>query len=200
MLGLCSEHDRLNENTSRIFWLSGLTYDFNLLVSHEWAHHYAARQEIRSLLAEFGDTAPEISRTSARGLTGVRTILDSRRVISLVAAKYATDLIAINYTLKWIPIDVWCDSSNIESIRQALIALAGNILPEEKWMMHLEKRRYSMFHKADLIIGLADVFKQKVDLTNPDKVVWIELIGREAGIAIIRPSEIFSLYRAAQVA
>ncbi|MCL4519412.1 MAG: THUMP domain-containing protein [Thaumarchaeota archaeon] len=175
-----------------------MTYDFNILVSHEWADYYAARQEIRSLLKEFGDPTPEIKRTAARGLAGVKTILESRRVIALLSQKYAIDVVAINYTLKWIPVDLWRDSTSIESIKQALGTLTDRILPNEKWMMHVEKRRYSLFHKSELIKELACVFTQKVDLKSPDKIVWIELIGKEAGIAIIRPSEIFSLYRAAQ--
>lgn len=175
-----------------------MTYDFNMLVSYQWADYYVARSEIHKLLSDFGDPNAVIKRTAARGLAGVKTTLDSREVIALLSKRYSVDIAAINYTLKWTPVDLWCDSTTIESIRQGLATLAEKILPEEKWMMHVEKRRYSLFHKADLIKELAGMFKQKVDLRNPDKIVWIELVGKEAGISIIKPSEIFSLFRASR--
>ena len=178
--------------------LLGLPYDFNLLVSHQWSDYYVASQEIRSLLSEFGDSKPLIRRTAARGLAGVKTSLDSRQVIGLLREKYSTDIVAINYTLKWIPLDLWCDSNSLESMKEGLANLADRISKDEKWMMHVEKRRYSTLHKSELIKELADVFAQKVDLHNPDKIVWIEIIGKEVGISILQPSEIFSLFKAAE--
>jgi tRNA acetyltransferase TAN1 len=172
-----------------------LTYNFNLLVSHEWSNYSLAKQEILRLLAEFGDNDPKIGRTIAKGLSGVNTTLESRGVIASLKQKFASDKLAVNFTLRWTPVDLWCDAGTVESMKQALSTLANKILPGEKWMMHVEKRRYAAHHKAELIKELADLIHEKVDLKNPDKIVWIEIVGKQAGISIITPSEIFSLHK-----
>ncbi len=155
-----------------------------------------AKQEILRILVECGDNNPRIKRTIARGLSGVRTSLDTRQVIASLKQKFASDRNTIRFTFKWIPIDLWCDSSTLESIKQALSTLSKKILPGEKWMMHVEKRRYVSYHKAEIIKELASLIHEKVDLKNSDKIVWIEIVGKQAGISIITPSDIFSLSRA----
>ena len=80
-------------------------------------------------------------------------------------------------------------------MRQSLSVLADQIKSGEKWMMHVEKRRYTLYHKADIIAGLADLVNEKVDLNNPDKIVWLEIVGKQTGMAVIRPGDIFSLSR-----
>lgn len=173
-----------------------LSYDFNLLVSHDPRSYYLARQEIFRILEECGDDNPKISRTIAKGVTGVKTSLNNREVIALLKEKFASQRNIFRFTAKWTPIDLWCDASNLEPLKRALSSLTDKILPGEKWMMHVEKRRYVTHHKAEIIKELASAIQEKVDLRNPDKIVWIEIVGKQAGISIITPSEVFSLYRA----
>jgi tRNA acetyltransferase TAN1 len=159
-----------------------------------------AKQEIFRILSEFGDSNPKIKRTIAKGLSGVSTTLDSRQVIGLLKKKFGLDRFSVNFTLKWTPVDLWCDSDSIESMKQAVSAMAYKILPSEKWMMHIERRRYTAYHKTEIIKELAQVINEKVDLRNPDKIIWIEIVGKQAGISVIRPFEVFSLSKSITIA
>jgi len=61
--------------------ISNGRYDFNLLVSCGWGEYAEAKREIARLLVDLGDKQPEVRKTLARGITGVRTSLDPRSVI-----------------------------------------------------------------------------------------------------------------------
>lgn len=166
-------------------------YDFNILVSHGWGTFKQARDEIRRLLKDFGDENPIVERTIARGVCGVKTVLDAREVIKRVRALYQENAMQLSYTIKWAPADNWCPAF-LEEMKKTLEKEKGKILKGEKWAMKVEKRRYTKFHCIEIIRGLAGLIDEKVDLGNPDKVVRVEILGENACISIIKPEEVFS--------
>jgi len=93
--------------------------------------------------------------------------------------------------LKWVPVDVWTDSS-IESMKRVVVQLRGMIGEGEKWRMTVEKKRYTKHHKSEIISDLAELIDEKVDLKNPDKILRIEIIGKYAGMSILKSREVFS--------
>ena len=140
-----------------------------------------------------GDKNPLVKRTIARGIAGVNSVVDCRQLIKGLYEIYNKDSNIFRNAIKWIPIDYWV-KSDLESMTNCLSSIAkDNIKKGEKWMMVVEKRRYSKYHKADIIKHLADLIDEKVDLKNLDKIVRIEIIGNNAGMSIIRPNEIFSI-------
>jgi len=169
-----------------------MVHDYNLLVSYERRYFHASRQEILRLLVEFGDPHPIVRRTIARGLMGVRTALRNTGVIGSLFTRFSQDAMSIRFTLKWTPIDLWCDAT-LESMKQSLAILKAEIKPGERWMMRVEKRRFTIYHRIDIIKELAELIDEKVDLKSPDKIVWVEIIGKQAGMKVLRPDEIFSL-------
>ncbi|MCL4436507.1 MAG: THUMP domain-containing protein [Thaumarchaeota archaeon] len=146
------------------------------------------------MLKEFGDDQPLVKRTIAKGLSGVKTRLNNRDVIRSLKEKFSADPLSLEFTLKWTPIDRWCEST-LESMGQVLSSLRSEIKSGERWMMHIEKRRYTVYHKAEIIKELAKLIDEKVDLKSPNKIVWIDIVGNQAGISVIRPDDIFSLSR-----
>jgi len=58
--------------------------------------------------------------------------------------------------------------------------------------MTVEKRRYTRYHKIEIIKELAELIDKKVDLENPDKILRIEIIGKYAGLALLKPKDVFS--------
>ena len=171
--------------------ISNGRYEFNLLVSCGWGGYAEARREIVRLHAGLGDKQPEVRKTLARGITGVKTSLDPRSVITALRATFQKDPSAIQHTSKWVPIDVWTDS-NIESIKEWVTKLRGMIGAGETWRMTVETRRYTALHKVDIIREIAELIEERVDLENPDKILHIEFIGKHAGISVLKPHEIFS--------
>lgn len=170
---------------------------YNLLVSYGWHRFYPARDEIRRILAALGDKNPKIRRTIAQGVAGVSSVLDSRHVTKELYRMYSRDPFVFAHTVKWVPVDCWVPS-DMDSMVEGLTTLRDKIGRGEKWMMVIEKRRYTQYHKVDIIKHLAGLIDEKVDLRHPDKIVRLEIIGRNAGISVIRPDEIFSISMAAR--
>jgi tRNA acetyltransferase TAN1 len=170
-------------------------YGYNLLISYGWRRFYPASVEIRNILTKLGDNNAIIKRTNAQGIAGASTILDPRLVTRHLYNIYNQDPSSLVHTLKWVPIDYWT-TSDLESISKGMVMLRGKIAKGEKWMMVVEKRRYAAHHKIEIIKYLAEFIDEKVDLKNPDKIVRIDIIGKNAGISVIKPDEIFSVAKA----
>ncbi len=167
-------------------------YDFNLLVSCAWGTYERARREILQILRKLDDQKPFVKRTAARGIIGVRTTVNSREVIQRLHELFHKDPFLIQHTLKWVPVDLWT-SSAIDSMKEGIVALKKKIRSGERWRMTVERRRYTKFHKIELITELADLIDEEVDLENPDKILHIEIIGKYAGLSVLAPQNIFSV-------
>ena len=166
-------------------------YNFSLLVSCPWTLTGRARREIAYFLRQLGDEKPTIKPTVARGIIGVKTRLDSREVVQKLISFFNQDPSGFRYTLKWVPVDLWADS-DIESLKGAVQELRNKVKLGAHRHMTLEKRRYTQYHKIDIIRTLAELIGEKVGLKNPDKILRIDIIGKYAGVSVISPSEIFS--------
>jgi len=177
--------------------VSTATYDFNLLVSCPWGWYGNAKAEIMRILAENGDKQPKVQMTLARGIIGVKTALNPRSVVQFLRTLFEKDRSAIQYTLKWVPIDLWTNS-DIESMKAGVTRLRNGIQPNETWRMSVETRRYTALHKIEIIREAADLIDQRVDLENPDKIVRIDILGNQAGISVLKPDEIFSAMKIQQ--
>lgn len=166
-------------------------YNFNLLVSHHWTAIGKARGEIAYFLKLLGDEQPLIERTMARGIIGVKTHLDPREVVARLKTLFDKDPSRFQYTLKWVPVDLWTNS-DLESMKTAVKQVKDKIKHGERWRITLEKRRYTLYHKIDIIKALAELIDEKVDLTNPDKILRIDIMGKYTGVSVLSPGEIFS--------
>jgi len=166
-------------------------YDFNLLVSCPWPFAGKARREIVYFLRQLGDEKPVVESTMARGIVGVKTCLSAREVTKELKILFRQNPNAFQYTSKWVPVDFWTNS-DIESMRKAVEQVRDEIKRGERWRMTVEKRRYTLYHKVDIIQTLAELIEEKVDLTNPDKILRIDILGKFAGVSVILPNEVFS--------
>lgn len=169
-------------------------YDFNMLVSCPWAMSWAAKQEITRLLKTLGDENPIVKGTLARGIIGVKTSLDPRAVVQELKTIQSNDPTVFQHTLKWVPVDLWVES-DLDSMREAVRSLKDMIRQGERWRMTVEKRRYTLHHKIDIIRELAELVDEQVDLKNPDRIVRIDILGKYAGLSVLSPQEIFSAVR-----
>ena len=168
------------------------TYDFNLLVSCSWSGYGKAKKEIVHTLGMLGDKNPLVKRTVAKGIGGVRTCLDSREVTRRLRALFDQDPLIFQHTLKWVPVDLWT-RSDMDSMKRAVAELKNKIHAGERWRMTVEKRRYTRYHKVEIVRELANLIDGKVDLTNPDKILRVDIIGPYTGISILTPSDVFSV-------
>ena len=167
-------------------------YDFNLLVSCSWGAYGKAKKEIVHILGTLGDENPLVKRTVAKGIVGVRTCLDSREVTCRLRALFNEDPLTFQHTLKWVPVDLWT-RSDMDSMKRAVAEFRSQIHAGERWRMTVEKRRYTRYHKVEIIGELAGLIDEKVDLTSPDKILRVDIIGRYAGVSILVPRDVFSV-------
>jgi len=166
-------------------------YDFNLLVSCSWGMYGAARIKILNALKILGDEKPVVKQTIARGIMGVKTSLDPRHVAQELHKLFVRDPLIFQHTLKWVPVDLWT-YSDMESMKEAVRKLRHQIPSGEKWRMTVEKRRYTRYHKIEIVNELAELIDEKVDLKNPDKILRVDIIGNYAGVSVLAPKEMFS--------
>ena len=167
-------------------------YDYNILVSCSWGDYRRAQEEIIQILDVLGDESPVVRRTFAQGIIGVRTRLDSRLVISRLRELFNDDPMTLQYTLKWVPVDLWT-RSDMESMKEGIRRLKSRIDVGETWRMTVEKRRYNQYHKTEIIEELAQLIEEKVDLENPEKILRIDIIGKYAEISVLAPRDVFSV-------
>ena len=169
-------------------------YDYNILVSCSWGDFRRAQKEIIQILKILGDKSPVVRRTVAQGIIGVRTCLDSREVVSGLRKLFDEDPLIFQYTLKWVPVDLWT-LSDMESMKEGVRRLGNKIHAGERWRMSVEKRRYTQYHKIEIITELAELIDEKVDLENPEKILRIDILGKYAGISVLTQQDIFSVVR-----
>jgi tRNA acetyltransferase TAN1 len=175
--------------------IDGSTYNFNLLVSRSHGGHRRARREIRAILKVLGDEHPTVSRTVVRGLVGVKTSLAPRDVVRALRALQERDPRLVQYTCKWLPVDVW-GPSDLEAMKQMIRDLRDRIESTDTWRMTLEKRGYTQHHQLELIRILAEPIEAKVDLTHPEKILRVDILGPHAAMSVHTPDDIFSTARA----
>jgi tRNA(Ser,Leu) C12 N-acetylase TAN1 len=166
---------------------------FNMLVTYDPNHRGLAETELKEVFKQAGEL-PKIMATEVEGLFKV-AVKDAR-----AAAKKITKLVQANpavfaTTHHYTPVDSWT-KSDVNSMQQAVKKAADGIGNDEKWKMGLNKRHWDKMESTPLIIKLTEVVeKPNVDLSNPEKILQVEIIGGEAGIALLTPEELVDVPR-----
>jgi len=57
------------------------------------------------------------------------------------------------------------------------------------------EKRFTTTHSKEIIEKVAAIIKRKVDLSNPDKVVLIEVVGAFTGVSVLNPQDIVSVQK-----
>lgn len=160
----------------------------NLLVTFDPTHSESAKKEIEGLLKEVGAKAEILS--CAEGLAEV-SVGDARKAI-LALSKLGKD--KFEHTFHWTPIDHWCKATMPE-MQEVIKGLVKDIGMDEKWKMDLGRRK-TKEHERDLVIKLTEVVdRPKVDLSNPDKIIKVEIIGDKAGMALLKKGELLNVVK-----
>ncbi len=168
-----------------------LTGKANLLITFDPNHKGIAEAEIKEALGRLGERF-ELAGTNVEGLFKLKT-QDARRVVKKLAELYKRENQLLNTTHRYIPIDAWC-KSEVPEMQKIIKGLVPNIGQNERWKMNISKRHWDKMHGTELIIKLTEVIdRAKVDLEKPEKIVQVEIIGPEAGIALVRRDELLEV-------
>ncbi len=165
--------------------------DFNLLISTSRGNENNACSEIWFLLGELGDKEALVDKTEISGLIVAKTNLDPFKAVEGLRNLLRERPWEFRYVLKVLPIEIVV-KTKIEEIKRAAAKLHHKILENETFRVTVEKR-HSNISTRDLIEAAVENLDRKVNLSNPDKIILIEVLGRLTGISVIKPSDILSV-------
>jgi tRNA acetyltransferase TAN1 len=167
--------------------------DFNLLATTSRGTEDYACSELLYLLGEIGDSAPNVGKTGVSGLIAAKTAFDTFDVIEKLREILRERPYEFRYTLRLIPIEKVV-RTNLGEIEQAATELSLRIKKNETFRITLEKR-FTQTHTQDIIEAAAANIERKVSLSNPDKILLIEVVGGLTGLSLIRPDEILAVLK-----
>lgn len=165
----------------------------NLLVTYDMRNTRESKEEVLQALGKVGEEKPQFLRAQANGIFLIVTALNPREITRKLTRLCGEEPENFWYTYNYVPIDIWT-SSELEEMEENVKKIAENIKKDETWRMTVNKRFYYKYHTQEIIEALAKyVSGGKVDLKNPQKIIQIEIIGKQAGISVLDPRDIFSV-------
>ena len=150
-----------------------------------------ASEEITKILGDFGDSEPKITITNMSGILTAKTELDPVQVVKKIQEMILDEPWSIRYCLRIIPMQRFIDT-DIEKIDETVSEIADTITEDDTYRISIEKRNSQMISQ-ELIKKIAQKFKNKVSLENPDKIIQIEILGGKTGVSILSKGDILSL-------
>lgn len=167
--------------------------EFNLLATTSRGYESYARSELRFLFEKIGDASPIIERTGISGLIAVKTNVDALEVIRQFRAILHQRPYEFRFILRIIPIEKVVHT-DLEQIQQAVTEFSPKIGENETFRVTVEKR-LTTTHTKDIIEKVAANVKRKVNLTRPDKIILIEVLGGLTGVSVVKPEDILSVLK-----
>ncbi len=167
--------------------------NFNLLGTSYRRFERKACAELGYLLGQAGDPEAHVSRTGISGVIVAKTVLDPFDVIKKLREILIERPYEFRYLLRVIPIErvVKTDMAEIVSVTREL---ASRIEENETFRVTVEKRFTEVSGNA-IIKAVASDIKRKVNLSNSDKIVLIEIVGGFVGISVVKKSDILSVLK-----
>ena len=163
----------------------------NLIITCSRHLEPEAEQEISQILEEMGDSEPVITITKMSGIITIDTTLEPTEITKKIREKILDEPWSIRYCLRIIPIQKVTET-NVEQIREKVECMKDEISPDESYRILIEKRNSDISSK-EIISKIAEIFKNKVSLEFPDKIILIEILGNKTGVSIIKNRDILSL-------
>ncbi len=167
--------------------------DFNLLITTSRGNEEDACSEIWYLLGEIGDSAVKVDKTGITGLIAAKTAFNPFEVIEEFRKILRERPYEFRYTFRVIPIEKVV-RTDLGEIERTTTELASKIKKNESFRVTVEKR-FTDTSTKDIIEAAAANIERKVDLSSPDKIILIEVVGGLTGISIIRPEQILAVMK-----
>ena len=147
-------------------------------------------QELHEIFNVLGDSFAEIESTSISGLLKCLTHIDLFSLPGMLADLLNEDQFIFRYVLSILPIEK-VTKAEIDIIRRCVREISEKILPSQTFRITVEKRHNSM-RSIDLIQAIASDIERKVNLSNPDWIVLVEVLQDVVGLSVIKPHQVFS--------
>ncbi|MBN2336296.1 THUMP domain-containing protein [Candidatus Bathyarchaeota archaeon] len=166
---------------------------YNLLATTDQLNLSQACSELWMNLRAVGDERPKVDRSRVKGLVLAYTNLDPIEAVHLLREHMKAEPSRHKAVYRLMPIHTWVET-DVETIVETVRSLIGRIGEEESFRITLEKRR-TQLSSLEVIDPVAKAVDRRVDLGNPDWVVLIEILGTEAGVSVIKPSDMLNVQK-----
>jgi len=114
---------------------------------------------------------------------------DSVHTLQLLSDLVESDPSIFRYTLKLVPFQYEI-SSSLDNFAQIGSLFSSEIGSEQKWKILL-RRRHTQLDRKSIISSIAtNISSGKVDLENPDLIIFVEVIGQWSYVALSPFSEL----------
>jgi tRNA acetyltransferase TAN1 len=163
--------------------------NFNLIASTFKHKEEDAQDELLEILELLGDYESESHATDISGIVLGYTKFDPFKIVKALRELVKNEPWQIRYVLRLLPIEVVVYTES-ENIKNAAKKLALKIQSGNTFRITVE-RRHTLINSSDIISTIAKEIDNKVDLENPDWVVLVQVVGRQTGISVIKPNQIF---------
>jgi tRNA acetyltransferase TAN1 len=165
--------------------------NFNLLVTTYRHREYDAVEELNVILQHFSIDAQMIEIQNVSGIILALVNLNPFELIPKFKELLIEEPWQFRYILRVIPIERTL-STNLKNIEREVEALSmERIRINDSFRISVEKRHTSTRSK-DIIPSIANKFRNKVSLENPDWIILIEIIGNKTGISVLKERDIFN--------
>ena len=121
------------------------------------------------------------------GLITCKTSLDPFSVIEKLKEIAEENAYQFRYAIRFTPLER-CVNSDIDSIVNAVEELLPKIDENESFRVTVRRRHTDLDH-MEVVSAVASVVSRKVNLDNPDKTVWIEIVEELTGISILNSEQ-----------
>ena len=150
--------------------------------------------EILYLLKEqLGDDSAVARKTGVRGLIAAKTSLEPREVITKFRAILQERPYEFRYALRIIPVEKVV-RTDLEEIKNASATIASGIGENETFRVTVEKR-FTNLHAQDFVEAVATSIERKVNLSNPDRILLVEVVGGWTGLSLLKPNDVLAIQK-----
>jgi tRNA acetyltransferase TAN1 len=146
--------------------------------------------EIKELFYEFGDLYAAVRTTHIDGLVVGLCSKDPIDFIVFLRDKLKDAPWDIRYLLRFIPVEKVV-LANLSELKNISVELVKKVSNDESFKILVEKRHTNL-KKIDIINEIAPLVSAKVDLETPIWILLIEIIGKYAGVSVIKTDSLFS--------
>lgn len=130
-----------------------------------------------------GDAQLKVFDVGIVGLIACQTKLNAFTVIERLKEMATENPYQFRFAIRFTPLE-FCVPSFIDEIVKATGELLSRIGENETFRVTVRKR-HTQLETMQVVTAVAAVIPRQVDLDNPDKTIWIEIVGEKTGISIL---------------
>ena len=146
---------------------------------------------MKEIFDELGDDSPSFFSTGMSGILTVESKIDGFKVVKRIKEKIIDEPWSIRYIRRIIPIQK-TTISNLDDISKESIKLASVMRDDETFRITIEKRNSNMSSR-EIITKIAKEIPNVVSLEQPSWIILIQILGDQAGISVLRKTDILSV-------